>query len=390
MATDKRIRPDDKGKTHFTLTDRSEFHAIGRKGDITGKGCNLLICDDLVKNKIEADSDATRAEIEGFYNTVATTRLDDDDAKILFLITRWRKNDIAGYVIDRSEEEDLDDWTIVRIPALAEEDEEWEGCFGRRYIRKKGEPVWKAKFSRARLKKIQIQLANEFTGLYQQRPSAIEGEIFKRKDWRFYNREDLPEGDDLKITLISLDTAFKEEETSDYSVGLAAKVGMNGNLYITGMFRDKLEFNPLKNYSIGFIEEHKPDWTLIEDKASGQSLIQELRIDETASMITGIDAMPKKYHKRDYAQACKAMVQRHKIFLPREIDFIDDKYFQHEDWVQDFLEELSEFPNGTYDDIVDAFTQLVMFCRTHHHFENWEEEPEEDDTDEASGIIALA
>ena len=372
-----RLRSDTRGKNEFMLTDGSEFHGMGRDGAVTGKGANWLLCDDLIKNRKEADSRTIREDILSGYNTVVSTRLQDKFSAILHLITRWRKNDLLGILLEEDAKQTdpikKENWRVVRFAAIAEEDEEWEGTNGKLYLRRRGVALWPEKYDLNALGKIREQLGPEFTGLYQQRPAALEGELFKRKDWGFYKKEDLPAPEDVKVALVSLDTAFKVNERADFSVGLAGVVGMNGNLYLLDCFREKVEFNELKEYTKDLIDLYRPDYTLIEDKGAGTSLYQELVDDPDASLISGFEPIAKKWGKEDCAQACKAVVQRHKVLLPEEVLDNGCDWFD-ENWVELFIEEHAEFPNSTHDDMVDSFTQMVMFSRKHGFFE-----PEDED-----------
>lgn len=379
----KEIRSDAKAKSEFMLTDGSEFRALGRGGSITGKGCTILICDDLIKNQQEADSELIMQEIMGFYDSVALTRLEHEDVPILILNTRWRVNDVTGTLIARDKEEgEGEGWQVMRIPAIAEENEEWEGNEGRIWVRKKGEALWADRFSVKRLQGIRAANPAEFTGLYQQNPHAMEGEIFKREYWKYYSQDVLDalleDKEGFKIKIMSVDTAFKAKETNDYSVLLMGGMTFDGRLMLLDLVRERLEFTDLKAACRDMILKWKPDWTIIEDKASGTPLLQELENDEKVSKYTGFEALQKKYDKVDYAQASQANVRRGLVYLP---DYSVD--FDGLDWQDVFLDELTAFPNAQFDDQVDAFTQLAMFCRNYGLFY------EDDDTDNF-GIIGVA
>ena len=380
------IRGDTRGKNLFMLKDGSRFYGVGRDGSITGKGADFLLCDDMVKNQQEADSKTIREHILHAYRTVANTRLESKESGIIHLITRWRVNDLPGTLLEEDlknpDESKRENWKVVRIAALAEEDEEWEGTAGRTYTRRKGSALWTNKFDRESLEKIRDTMGPEFTGLYQQRPAALKGEIFERRDWRFYKPENLPKGEDVKVILLSLDTAFKTTERADFSVILAGLIGMDGNLYLLDCAREKLEFNDLKDFTKQMVKLYRPDWTLIEDRASGTSLYQEMIDDDESSLISGFEPISKKYNKEENAQAIKALVQRHKVYLPETVLERDVEWFDP-DWVQSFIDELSEFPKGTHDDRVDAFTQMMMYARVHHYFDV-------DDDDLSAPIIAVA
>ena len=343
----KSLTKDSQSKMEFSLTDGSEFYAIGKGGQVYGKGGDLIVGDDLIKDWIEANSVKGKESNYWFYRTVAETRLEDQTSKMLMLNTRWRKDDLPGRLIE--EEGGL--WRIIVIPGIAEADEIYVGQSGV-WHRKKGTAIWPVRYPIAELKRRRKVMGREFTGSYQQNPTVGEGEDFKRSFWCYYKHDEMPEKKDIKLKLMSLDTAFKEEEANDYSVVLSALITMDNRVLLTDLSRDRLRFSGLKKEAEKKIKQHRPEYVLIEDKGSGTSLIQELEDDKDISRKTVIEGIPKKWSKKDYAKAVAYIVELGRVYLPEEAQ-----------WIFSFIDEHAEFPNGTHDDQVDCLIQLLMYIK---------------------------
>ena len=348
----KSLTKDSQSKMEFALTDGSEFYAIGKSGQVYGKGGDLIVIDDLIKDWREANSVTWKESNYWFFRTVAETRhrgaaISGAEGKILMLNTRWRKDDLPGRLME--EEPDL--WRVVVIPGIAEANEIYVGQSGV-WNRKKGTAIWPAAFNIQELKRRQKVMGREFNGIYQQEPTVGEGDLFKRSFWRFYKHDEMPEKKDIKLKLMSLDTAFKEKEANDFSVLLTAIVTMDNRILLTDLERDRMRFSHLKKEAEKKIKLHRPEYVIIEDKASGTSLIQELEDDQDIARKTVIEGIPKKWSKEDYAQAVAYIVELGKVYLPEEAQ-----------WIFPFIDEHAEFPNGANDDQVDCLVQLLMFIR---------------------------
>jgi predicted phage terminase large subunit-like protein len=147
--------------------------------------------------------------------------------------------------------------------------------------------------------------------------------------------------------VLSLDTAFKVGSSNDYSVGLVLGVGEAG-YYLLDVWRDRAEFPELKRKVEMLATRWTPHVVLIEDKASGQSLIQELRSDSRLP----IRAIKVDSDKVTRAAAITPLVEAGRVFLPEAAP-----------WLPDFMDEVSSFPAAPHDDMVDALTQALNYVR---------------------------
>jgi predicted phage terminase large subunit-like protein len=324
-------------QARIDLLPGGSFYAVGRGGSLTGRSADLLIIDDLFKDDKEARSAAVRREVIEWYSRVALTRLAPDGAVIL-VGTRWGRGDLFDYLLSEREEKS---WFVVNLPALAETNDP----LGRR----EGEPLWPERYGLDALKQKRIEVGGAaWTCLYQGQPTAAEGCILHRDWWQYYTA--VPETFERRI--ISVDSAFKTGQQNDYSVMQVWGKTETG-FYLLANWRERVEFPELKKTLVAFGEQWRPHAVLIEDSASGQSLIQELR----ATTALPLKPIRPDRDKESRAAAITSLLECGCVFLP-----------QSAGWLDDFLDEASAFPRGAHDDQVDALTQALNYF---HEGINW-------------------
>ncbi len=325
-----RLAGDSASMRRFNLTAGGSYYAVGRGGPITGRGAHLLLVDDPLKDADEARSETIRRGLHEWYASVAYTRL-QPGAAVVLIQTRWHEGDLAGWLLREHSQEG---WEVVSLPAVAE----WDEGF-----RREGEALWQEQFPLPLLEQIRQAIGSAaWTSLYQQRPAAAEGAVFRREWWQRYSVPPV-----FKRIVQSVDTAFKRGAENDYSVCTTWGVAEHG-YYLISLWRGRVEFPELKRVLNLLAEQWRPNVILVEDAASGQSLIQELRADTT------LPVRPIKVDsdKVARAQAVTPLIEAGRVFLPDSAP-----------WLQDYLDELSAFPAGVHDDAVDSTTQALNYLR---------------------------
>jgi predicted phage terminase large subunit-like protein len=324
------VLSEDSAAAHrFNTTRGGAYYAVGTGGPITGRGTNLLIIDDPIKDREEANSETRRKALHDWFASVAYTRL-MPNAAIVLIQTRWHEDDLAGWLL---REHASEQWDVLSLPAIAERDEGF---------RREGEALWPEQFPMERLKQIRETIGGAaWASLYQQRPAAAEGAIFKRGWWQFYR-----EPPKCSRIVQSWDTAFKRGAENDYSVCTTWGAADNG-YYLLHLWRDRVEFPDLKRAFASLAGQWNPEAILVEDRASGQSLIQELK----ATALPVIAVRPDS-DKLARAQAVTPLVEAGKVFLPESMPS-----------TADLIDELACFPAGRHDDIVDSLAQALNYLR---------------------------
>lgn len=326
------LSPERTAVDDWETEEGGGLRAVGVGGGITGMGGNLIIIDDPVKNREEANSQTYREKVWDWYTDDLYTRL-EPGAPIILIMTRWHDDDLAGRIL---KSEDAPNWTVINLPALAEE--------GDALGRKTGEALCPERYDEAALESLKKIMGSSFQALYQQRPSAAEGEIFKREWWRYFK-----EAPEFKQIVQSWDTGFKKDTHNDFSVCTTWGVSDTG-FYLLDRWKEKVEYPQLKRTAKNMDAKWKPRAVLVEDKASGQSLIQEL-MQETTIPVKKIP-VGKYDDKISRAYAVTPTIEAGRVYLPESAP-----------WLADFLDEMAVFPNGEHDDTVDSVTQALNYFR---------------------------
>jgi predicted phage terminase large subunit-like protein len=321
---------DDSDSVHrFHLTQGGAYFAVGAGGALTGRGADLLLIDDPIKGREDADSAAVRRSLQSWYESTAYTRLQPGGA-VIIIATRWHESDLVGWLL---KEHAGEGWKVISMPALAETNESW---------RKEGDPLWPEKFPLDTLIRIKGAIGSSaWASLYQQRPAPEEGNIFHRDWWRRYSEAPAQH----QRLIFSLDCAYKTGKANDYSVILVMAETKTG-YYILHISRGRWEFPELKRQAIALADIWKPNSVVIEDAASGQSLVQSLKA-ETRLPILPVKASGDKQSR---AHAISPLVESGKVSLPESAS-----------WLTDFLDEATAFPASAHDDQVDALSQALNY-----------------------------
>jgi predicted phage terminase large subunit-like protein len=333
---------------------RGGMVSVGIGGGITGQGADLLLVDDPIKNKEEADSEVYRAKIWDEWQNTLLTRL-HPGAAIIIILTRWHEDDLAGRLLN-PEYGEVDDWEIICLPAIAEDNDQ--------IGRQPGDPLWPEHgYDLEWAAKTKTAVGSQaWAALYQQRPSPAEGAMLKRHWWRYY--VELPKKFDRIIQ--SWDLSFKDSDGSDFVSGQVwGSVG--ADIYmLPDREYGRMDF-PATLEAIARLTKRNPRATtkLVEDKANGPAVIAMLR-----HKIGGIIPINPKGSKQARVSAVTPLIEAGNVYLPSPMLC---------PWIEDFIDECASFPNGAHDDQVDAMTQALqrfMYARDntpqsepHYNFE---------------------
>ena len=306
----------------------------GIMSGITGNSGDLIIIDDPIKNRQEADSSTYRERLwEEWQNSIKTRT--QSGTKIIIIQTRWHEDDLSGRVI--REENNVE---VVNIPVEAEENDILGRNVGDALCPEIGKDnKWLQMFKQSYITDSVGGGIRAWNALYMGRPTSAEGNIFKRDWWQYYDR--LPEH--IQLVGISVDATFKDSDTSDY-VAIEVWGKLNGDYYLIDLIKRRMDFpDTLRaiRHMVGKYPNHHS--ILVEDKANGSAIISMLKHE-----IGGIVPITPKESKVARANAITGIVEGGNVYLPRYADFTNE-----------FVEEFASFPNGVHDDMVDACTQFI-------------------------------
>lgn len=310
---------------------RGGMKSRGVKAGVTGNPCELMIIDDPIKSRMEADSAAFRRMLQEEWVSSFRSRL-AAGAKVIVILTPWHPMDLAGYLLETEP-----NCTLLRLPCECDgEDDPLGRRIGEALCPELGKgDAWLQAFKRGFRSR---EGSRAWNALYQCRPSDEEGGIFKRSWWKYYRREALPP---LPRAIISVDAAFKGREDNDF-VCIQAWGKAGAGCYLLDMDKRHMDF-PETLRAIRAMAARYPRARpiYIEDKANGPAVISMLRHE-----IPGILPVNPEGGKTARAAAVSGFVEAGNVFLP-----------QGEDITAELVESCAAFPNGAHDDDVDALSQ---------------------------------
>ncbi|MEI8166759.1 MAG: phage terminase large subunit [Chloroflexales bacterium] len=315
-----------KAQDEWDITGGGNFRAasIG-SGGITGRGANLIIIDDPIRSREDANSQNSREKAWEWYSNDVYTRLEPGGA-IILILTRWHHDDLAGRILASV---DGPNWTVCSLPAEAEE--------GDPLGREVGEALCPVRFDLAALRDIKQVLGLDYYALYQQRPVAETGGLYQRSWFCYDHAPRTPEGElDLDQIVQAWDTA--SSAVGDYSA--CVTVGVKANrAYVLDVYRARLETPDLLRQVKNLAERWQPTVLLVEDASSGIAVTQMLRR-ETRLPILGIP--PMRGGKVAHAKANLPYLESGRVsFCPGA-------------YLVEFEQEVLSFPAAAHDDQVDA------------------------------------
>ncbi len=342
----------EKGKiannTEFELSNGiGGMISRGILSGVTGRPADLMIIDDPVKNRQEADSKTYRDRIWAEWNDSFKSRL-SFGAKVIIIQTRWHEDDFAGRIIKNEKHV-----TVINLKCEADDNDplgrkpgealcpeigkgnEWLKDFKSTFTTKEGSRTWNA--------------------LYQGSPTPDDGNIFKRKWFKYY--EKLPT---LPYMLISVDATFKDKEDNDF-VSIQVWGKRNSDFYLIDRVKEHFGFTETLNVIRQLRNKYnKCSAVLIEDKANGSAIVEVLQRE-----FSGIIPINPEGGKIARANAVSPSFESGNVYFPK-----------NKQWLYDYETELVSFPNAEHDDDVDCTTQAVNRLRNITAIEMSEEQKE--------------
>lgn len=342
---------DNRAVDDWALTNGATYMTGGILSGITGNRADGLIIDDPVKGHEDADSIIIRDKTWDAYRTDLRTRLKPGGWQII-IQTRWHEDDLSGRILPADYDgqsgwitsKQGEAWYVICLQAQCEREDD---PLGRQY----GDWLWTEWFTPEHWQRERaVQGERNWSALYQQRPKPAEGALIKRAWPKRYNT---PPAAFFRIVQ-SWDTAYKDREINDPSVCETWGETREGNFYLLHVWRDRVEYPSLKRIAASLYQQWKPHAVLVEDKSSGQSLIQEMRVHTKVPVIaiqtTRKNAEGKlvQVNKTDRLVRISSLWEAGRVYLPAAAP-----------WLPDYESEIFGYPLVTNDDQVDSTSQAL-------------------------------
>jgi len=328
LFPDMKLAADSKAAGRWATAHGGEAFFIGKGGAMTGRGGDIVILDDILDEQ-DALSETAMENTWEWYTSGPRQRLQPNGA-IIVINTRWKTDDLSGRLIHQQGYLKSDQWEVIEFPAILPS----------------GNPLWPGYWSLDELEKVKVSIGmKKWQAQWQQQPTNDEGAILKRHWWRKWTQGYVPQ---CEYIIQSLDTAYSKKETADYSVistwGVFTPDADSGpSLLLLGVQRGQWDFPELKRVARNEYQYWNPDNVLIEAKASGMSLQQELRRMGVPVTLYSPGGRRSGQDKVSRANAVAPLLESGMIWYP-----------EGEEWAEELVEELAAFPNGSKDDQVDS------------------------------------
>lgn len=325
--------------------------AAGVGGAITGRSGHLLIVDDPVKNREDAESPRMMEKLRDWYTSTLYTRLEPNVGAIVVIQTRWSENDLIGQLLESEmnvSEKGRENWTILDLPAISEDISDRpvlpEHCnIIPDWREEPGMALCPQRYDIDDLERIREAVGSrDFASLYQQRPAPEGGNMFDPNWWQYWSHDTLmPE---FQRIMLSVDCTFTDSKNSDYVVGMV--VAQAGNsFFVLDMAREKLDVVGTMAMISRMYKRHSLSGTIIELAASGYAVYQMMQ-----KRVPGLIGFKPEKSKQARASSIVPLVEAGNVYLPASAP-----------WLDALINEFSLFPASRNDDTVDALTMAINY-----------------------------
>ena len=343
------LAKDAKASGRWSTDKGGEYYAVGVGGALAGRGANLCIIDDPVSEQ-DALSPTALDNIYEWYTSGPRQRLQPGGA-IIIVMTRWSIRDLTAKVLQKQAEGGADKWEVVEFPAIFPDTDK---------------VLWPEFWSREELDGVRASIpVAKWNAQYLQNPTAEEGAIVKREWWNVWDSDEPPT---CSYIIQSYDTAFTKSERSDYSAITTWGVfhpddGDEAAIILLDAEKGRWEFPELKDAALRLYGEYEPDLVLIEQKASGTPLTQDLR--KMGIPVSGFTP-GRGADKFSRMNACAPVFESGMVYAPEAR------------WAEEVIEECAAFPNGEHDDLADSMSQAILRFRQGNFIRTRSDEEDED------------
>lgn len=355
------ISADSRAVNKWSTAQGGRYTSAGITGGIAGKGAHIAFIDDPLSEQ-DAFSKAQREFVKKWYPGGLKSRL-MPGGRIVIISTRWHEDDLPGWLLTAAiKDSKADQWDVIEFPAIVQTDKGEESYW----------PEWRPLHELQALRDDPTTPRSQWNALYMQTPTPEEGNILQRKHFQLWPAEKpLPQ---CSFVMMSLDTAFSKKETADFSVIQVWGIFDTGykvpeqrdedgkiinrdagrefnvpNAILLSNRRGRWDYTELLDETRAAVRRFQPDRIIIENKASGIILIQDM---QRAGFPVWAYSPGKGQDKESRVHTISRYVVGGRVWMP------EDKM-----WADDLVDEACAFPFGRNDDQLDAMTLALLHLR---------------------------
>lgn len=335
-----KLKQDSKAADRMNTGDGA-YIAIGVGGPFTGKGANIILIDDPLKGRAEADSASERKRVTEWYKGVARNRLEpyeDKDGKrihrgaIIVIMTRWHEDDLAGYLLETKR---ADEWEILELKAIKNEGTDNEIA------------LWPERFPLEELHALRDDSGpRDWSALYQQQPQPDDGTYFTRDMFKWYDPGEQPDG----MNIYGASDYATVDGGGDYTEHGIFGLDEFENIYVTDWWYGQTTSDVWIDRKLDLINQYYP---LVWAGEGGviRNAVEPfmLKTMQLRGLYQNMEWINPVHDKTARARSMQSFAARGKVYLPR-----------HTPWAERLLSQMLVFPAGKYDDAVDVMSIFGM------------------------------
>ena len=332
LFPDVTVSADSSARDNWHTNKGGVYTAMGVGGGLTGRGADVALIDDPIKDRKDAESLVIRDAAWDWYRSVLRTRL-MPGGSIVLVLTRWHPDDLAGRLIAEMENGSGEQWEILSLPAICDQEPDPLG-------REIGDALWPDRYPRSELKKIEASVGpREWAALYQQRPAPSEGALFKTSMMTVVDAAPANGTDVRRWDLAA--TSQVGSRDPDWTVGLKMRKTPDNRIYILDVNRFRSGPTEVEQAIIGTASQDGGEVEIVLPQDPGQA--GKSQAEYLTRRLSGyrVQAVRETGDKATRAMPFASQVNAGNVYLVKS------------PWNREFLEELSMFPSG-HDDQVDA------------------------------------
>ncbi|NBW08360.1 MAG: terminase [Caulobacteraceae bacterium] len=343
------LSSDQNQKMRFENDKTGYRLAISTGSATTGEGGDIIVVDDPLNASDASSLLKLEGAVEYWDNTLSTRLNDKKTGAFVVIMQRLHVNDLVGHIYESQISKGVH-WDVLCFPQEYELNHPTPCVSSLGFTdprTEEGELLWPAREGLEEINKLKLQLGSYgIAGQLQQRPAPAEGSLIKVAWLQYYN--ELPV---VKRYVWSWDTAIKEGQHNDFSCGQLWAECANG-YYLVENIKRKMEYPELKRLVQTHYEANPSTAVLIEDKASGQQLLQDFKRSTSMPVLPMTPGKSMGHSKVERVNLVSPLFEAGKVFVP-----------EGRSWVADYVGELTMFPASKHDDQVDATTQALSYLK---------------------------
>jgi predicted phage terminase large subunit-like protein len=350
------LRKDAQAAGRWETEQGGSLICVGISGGITGEPVDVLIIDDPVEGRAEAESATYRRQAWDWWESNGSTRL-SSRGRVLLMMTRWHEDDLAGRLLAREPKE----WRVISVPAIAGD--------GDPLGRRPGQELISVQRRRPRyfygLK--ERRSAYAFNSIYQQAPVPAEGNLFRRSDFRYWHplpadpsRHGVLGGSRIDVAgravsledcwrFLTVDLAASVRTSADWTVASAWAISPDGDLILLDRARARIEEGEHWDLVRPLKERWVADTVFVESAFIGTTFV----IDAVASGVP-VQPLTADTDKLTRALPAASRVKQHRVWFPAAAG-----------WLDVWCDELASFPTAAHDDQVDTLAYAARVRSAH-------------------------